>query len=278
MKLMEYLDSHKEENMIFLEEELKASKLYHLSLREVEEKALEMGILPMRYRRNQNTIPTAEQLVLLRSSAAVIGCGGLGGYIIEELARLGVGRIILVDPDIFVEHNLNRQVLSSVPLLGMAKVEVAARRIVDINPVVMTVPFREAFTREKGKELLESAQVVLDGLDTIEARLDVAEICSQLEVPFIHGAIGGWYGQVMTQKGGGRAFQAMYGKGKRNRGLEQMLGNPSFTPAVIASIQAAEAAKVLLGKESSLENNLLLINLLENETCIMPVGVTKREP
>src|SRR6185369_11625019 len=70
-----------------------AAERFGLSHTAVEELALENGMLPARYQRNRNMITVAEQLQLFRSRIAVIGCGGLGGYIIEELARLGVGRI-----------------------------------------------------------------------------------------------------------------------------------------------------------------------------------------
>jgi hypothetical protein len=83
------------------------------SLAEMESAALEAGFLPGRYRRNRETVSTADQLRLFRSRVAVIGCGGLGGYVVEQLARLGVGTLVLVDPDVFEEHNLNRQLLSS---------------------------------------------------------------------------------------------------------------------------------------------------------------------
>jgi tRNA A37 threonylcarbamoyladenosine dehydratase len=107
----------------------------------------------LRYQRNQHTLTVYDQLKLFRSRVAVIGCGGLGGYVIEEMARLGVGTIYAIDPDIFQEHNLNRQLLSSPASLGRAKVEMAAARVAEINPATTLVPMLEAYTPERAAEL-----------------------------------------------------------------------------------------------------------------------------
>src|SRR5665647_1294012 len=78
-----------------------------LTLRAVEDKALVQGILPIRYQRNVHAISVEEQYRLFKARVAVVGCGGLGGYVIEELARIGVGSITAWDYDYFEEHNLN---------------------------------------------------------------------------------------------------------------------------------------------------------------------------
>ncbi|HWI41688.1 MAG TPA: ThiF family adenylyltransferase, partial [Verrucomicrobiae bacterium] len=135
--------------------QMSAAERYGVSPAVVEEEALELEILPARYQRNRQVISTANQLTLFRSHVAVIGCGGLGGHIIEQLARLGVGHLTVIDPDTFEEHNLNRQILSSPLTLGLAKVEAAAARVREINPAVSVTPVRKALTRENGKGLLQ---------------------------------------------------------------------------------------------------------------------------
>ena len=82
-----------------------------------------------RYLRNKNLISHEEQVKLSQMKVAVLGCGGLGGYVIEMLARLGVGKLILVDFDTFDESNLNRQLISTEKNLGSSKVEEAIKRI-----------------------------------------------------------------------------------------------------------------------------------------------------
>ena len=87
----------------------------------------------MRYSRNIPALSKAECATLQTKTVAVIGCGGLGGYLIEFLARIGVGTIRCIDGDMFEESNLNRQLLSSVSLLGAGKASTAASRIRSVS-------------------------------------------------------------------------------------------------------------------------------------------------
>ena len=231
----------------------------------VEGLALEKGLLPARYQRNQHMISVAEQLQLFRSRIAVIGCGGLGGYIIEELARLGVGNIVAIDPDIFEEHNLNRQLLATPHNLGQAKVEAALKRVNEINPSVTVIPVRDFFCTANGRDLLSGVTVVVDALDSISSRLELAEICTQMQIPMVHGAIGGWYGHVATQLPGDTTVQSIYRNWVEGKGIEKELGNPAFTPAVVASLQVAEICKIVLGRGELLRHRKLSIDLLEME-------------
>ena len=242
-----------------------AAKHFGLSQAVVEGLALENGLFPARYQRNRNMISTEEQLQLFRSRIAVIGCGGLGGYVIEELARLGVGHIVAIDPDIFEEHNLNRQILSTPATLGKAKVDAALDRVAEINPAVTVTAVKDAFCMANGFELLAGVQVAVDALDSISYRLELAEVCTAAGIPMVHGAIGGWYGHVATQLPGDTTVQSIYRHWVAGKGIEQQLGNPAFTPAVVASLEVAEVCKILLGKGELLRHRKLSIDLLEME-------------
>jgi len=245
--------------------QMAAAERFNVSLSKVEETALELGVLPARYQRNRQTISTLQQYKLFRSKAVIIGCGGLGGYLIEELARLGVGNLVLIDSDVIEEHNLNRQLLSSTDVLNRAKVEVAAERVRSINPAVTVTPLKTVFDHDNGRELVQGADVVLDGLDTIPMRMELAQICHEMSIPLVHGAIGGWYGQVATQLPGDDISPRIFGLTPPIKGIETDLGNPSFTPGVVASLQAAEACKILLGEGKCLSRRVLFINLLDME-------------
>ena len=242
-----------------------AAEKFNCSLAEVEELALLNNMFPARYQRNRNMISIAEQLLLFQSRIAVIGCGGLGGYIIEQLARLGVGQIVAIDPDIFEEHNLNRQLLSSPLNLGQPKAEAALARVNQINPAVTVTAIRDFFCAANGAELLKGVTVAIDALDSIAYRLELAETCTELNIPMVHGAIAGWYGQVATQLPGDTTVQDIYRNWVAGKGIEQQLGNPAFTPAVVASLQVAEVCKIILGKGELLRRRKLSIDLLEME-------------
>lgn len=247
-----------------------ASEHFGVSVADVEGVALEQGILPARYQRNRNTVSVSQQLILHRSTVAVIGCGGLGGHVIEGLARLGIGSLVVIDPDVFEEHNLNRQLLSSPSTLGRPKVEEAVRHVARVNPAVNVIPYRLAFSSSNGPELLASCGLAIDALDDISIRLALAEACAQVDIPLIHGAIAGWYGQITTILPGDDPLHNVFNIHGGGKGHELLLGNPSFTPAVVAGLQVAEACKLLLKVGEPLHGRALVIDLLNMD--FDPIG------
>jgi molybdopterin/thiamine biosynthesis adenylyltransferase len=263
--LHNFLRSHARGDRLPWAVQEEAANRFGLTYGAIEETALEINLLPIRYQRNQQTISTAQQLRLFRSSAAVMGCGGLGGYVIEELARIGIGQITVVDPDVFEEHNLNRQLLSTLAVLGKPKVEVTVERIREINPAVTVTPVKKAFSKENGAELLKGVNVVVDALDSIPTRLDLADICKQWNIPLVHGSVAGWYGQVAAQFPGEDILGKIYLRSSGNKGIEIELGILSFTAGFVASIEAAEVCKILLDEGTSLRKRMLSINLLDME-------------
>lgn len=270
--LREYLHSHAPDGFIPHAVQQEASLRYALPYPAVEEQILRLGLTPERYRRNRSTIAPEQQLRLFMSHAAVVGCGGLGGHVIEGLARIGVGTLTVVDPDLFEEHNLNRQVLATMSTLHEPKAEVAARRVAEINPAVTVRPHRLALTGENGPALLGGVHVVADGLDSIPERLVLAEACEDLGIPLVHGSIAGWYGQATTQYPGDRTLQTIYHGTVPEKGVEEELGNPSFIPALVASLEVAEAVKVLLGQGTALRRRLLSVDLLDMEFAGLSIG------
>lgn len=218
-----------------------------------------------RYDRNYKMLTPTDQIKLADSRVCVIGCGGLGGYVIEMLARLGVGYLTLVDGDVFDETNLNRQVLSTEANLGALKARVASERVKAINSQISVVEHAVFFKDENAMDLISGHDVVVDALDKIPTRLLLQETCKSLNVPLIHGAIGGWYGQVSVVYPGDDTLSKLYAEGS-DKGVEKDLGNPSFTPAFVASIEVSECLKVLLGKEDQvLRHKVMFIDLLNHQ-------------
>ena len=119
--------------------------------------------------------------------------------------------------------------------------------------------------------MLGAVDLVIDAVDNIQVRLDLATVCSQIDIPLVHGAIGGWYGQVATVYPGDDTLQKLYSNWSGGAGIESELGNPSFTPAVIASLQVAEACKLMLGEGRPLRNSILSINLLDMQFEELPL-------
>ena len=269
--LQAFLREKAEGDLLSWQHQLAAAERFALSVAAVEAAILAADLLPARYQRNRAMLSTQQQCQLFRSRVAVIGCGGLGGYVLEELARLGIGQIVAVDADAFEEHNLNRQLLSSPGTLGQAKVDAAVQRLAEINPAVAVRPVKDQFTRANGRDLLGGANCVVDAVDSVTARLDLEAVCSDLRIHLVHGAIAGWYGQVATIYPGEDTLQKLYRHWTGGKGIEQLLGNPSFTPAVIASLEVAEVCKVLLGQGTLLRNRKLSVNLLDMQVEEVPL-------
>ena len=271
MTLNDFLKQQADGDLLSWAAQQRAAEQFELSLAEVEEACLDTGLLPARYQRNRQMISQSQQRQLFRSKVAVVGAGGLGGYILEQLARLGVGRITVIDDDVFEENNLNRQLLSSPASLGRVKVEVAAERLAEINPAVTVEPLRARFTEETGADLLRGADCVVDAVDNVLARLALEAVCRHLQVPLVHGAIAGWYGHVTTVLPGDDALQTIYRHWQGGKGVEQQLGNPSFTPAVAASLEVGEVCKVLLNTGKLLRGRQMIFNLQDMEVEEIPL-------
>jgi molybdopterin/thiamine biosynthesis adenylyltransferase len=267
--LKEFILSHAQGDTITFQAQSEAARHFKLSFCVVEEAILELALMPLRYQQNREVISVTEQLILFRSCVAVVGCGGLGGYVIEELARLGIGRIVGIDPDVFEEHNLNRQSLSTVSLLGNPKAEAASARVREINPAVTFTAYKDFLTEKSGSDMLKGSDLVIDALDTIPARLLLADLCSATRIPLVHGSIGGWYGEIAVQLPGEETVRKIFSACPAERGAEKELGTPSFTAAVIASLQAAEACKVLLNKDTVLKGKMLSVDLLNMDFTVI---------
>lgn len=223
-----------------------------------------------RYERNYSTISEEDMITLKNSKVLVIGCGGLGGYIIEMLTRIGLGHLTVVDGDVFDETNLNRQLYSTMANLGMSKSDAVKERVHQINPDTHLTAISIKLTHHNIGSIVKGHDVVIDAVDNITTRLLMETACREHGMPLIHGAIAGWYFQLSVIMPGDNLLSKIYGS-STEKGIESMLGNPSFTPAAAASFQVAECIKVLLNKELPLRGKLLYVDLLNNSFDILEI-------
>ena len=229
----------------------------------------------IRYLRN-GIFDDDEQEMLKAKKVAVIGCGGLGGYVIEMLARLGVGHLVICDGDVFDETNLNRQLVSVESNIGNNKALEAAKRVLEINSLVRMTVHDEKLCARNGRSKIEDCDVVIDALDTPRDKVLLEELCEELRIPLVHGAISGWFGQVTVIFPGEQTLHRFYrdlAEESEEDSSETMIamnssdpyGNPSFTPALVASLQVSEAVKVLIGRGDVMSQKMTLIDLYFNE-------------
>ena len=198
----------------------------------------------MRYSRNIPALSAAECTALQSKTVAVIGCGGLGGYLIEYLARIGIGTIRCVDGDVFEESNLNRQLLSTSSLLGANKADTAAQRVRAINENVQAVAHPVFLDESNAQALIAGCDAVLDALDSIPARKVLAKACEAESIPLIYGAIQGWVAQAAICMPGEKLMEKLYPEDTVIKDKSVL----SFTPALCAAMQTSLCVKLLTGK------------------------------
>ena len=218
-------------------------------------------MLKNRYKKNHQTISESEQDFLSTKHIAIIGCGGLGQHTASQLCRIGIGSLTLIDPDVFDETNLNRQLFCHTGNIGVPKVFEAEQQLKLINPDVKIKSFSTRFAQENSHEVLAGSDIALDALDSIKDRLILQKACKELNIPLVSAAIGGWYGQFLIVMPGDDTLNIVYPEPDL-KGVETELGNPAFIPALMASIQVSETVKLLLGKSNLTEGEVLYIDLL----------------
>jgi molybdopterin/thiamine biosynthesis adenylyltransferase len=219
----------------------------NLTPRQAMKAALAAGVFPECYERNFPCLSAAQQLRLFQAQVLVAGLGGLGGALAVFLARTGVGRFLLADGDAFAPSNLNRQLLADAGTLGQNKAQVTARHLQDLNPAIEAEAFTDFLQARNLKELLPRVDLVVDGLDTMAARRVVATAAWEQAVPLVHGAVTGRFGQVATlmPEDAGGLERLLNVLDTEPEAAREVLAP---TVALVASLQAMEAVRVLLGQ------------------------------
>lgn len=228
-------------------------------------------MISARYSRNIGALTKADCLHLQRCRVFIAGCGGLGGHLLSHLLRIGVGHITAADRDVFEASNLNRQLLCTENTLGCPKVKTAAEYAALVNPDVSFQGLQVNLDETNCASLITGHDLVLDALDNIAGRRTLAAACDRQNIPLIYGAICGWVAQVsvLSPSSALRCMEQLYP-------MESALKDKaclSFTPAICASIQSAEAIKALLGQPSELKGNLLYLDLFTCEWELLPLPV-----
>ena len=208
-------------------------------------------------------IGEAGQEKLLSASAVLVGCGALGTVVAGVLARAGVGRLRLIDRD-YVEHsNLQRQTLfdESDAREALPKAIAAQRHLSAINSEVRSEGIVTDLAPNNAEALLGGFAVILDGTDNFETRLLINDAAISLRTPWIYAAAVGSYGVTMAIRPGETACLACLleanGTGIGNEATCDTVGVLASAAGVAASLEAAEALKILAGKPEALSGRLV---------------------
>lgn len=211
-----------------------------------QQAACRTGVWPARYARNAAQVSLGQQLALLQSRVLLVGLGGLGGWLLEQLLRLGVGHVTGVDGDSFEESNYNRQILGTTKTLGQRKARAAAARAVLVNPAVHFICQERFVDGPDMVRLMRGADLALDALGGLACRLSLQQAAATAGVPLVSAGIAGLTGWVAVVPPGCDGPAQWLGQGaEQGPSPEETLGNLAPTAAMAAALQAAEALKLL---------------------------------
>ncbi|MEM4576042.1 MAG: HesA/MoeB/ThiF family protein [Candidatus Nezhaarchaeales archaeon] len=198
------------------------------------------------------------QRKLKTAKVLVAGLGGLGCPASLYLAASGIGKLVIVDKDKVELSNLNRQILHWTPDIGKLKVESVAEKILKINPNVEVEPLALEIDEGNVEDLVSKVDVVVDGMDNFRTRFLLNEACIRQNKPFVHAAVYGLEGQLIT---------VLPGKGPCLRciiPLEPPQQTPvpvlSTTPGVMATLEVMEVVKLVAGLGKPCSDKLLIFD------------------
>ena len=217
------------------------------------------------------------QKKLAKSRVAVVGLGGLGTASSLYLALAGVGRLRLIDQDTVELHNLHRQVLYSLDDLRYPKVEVSAKRLEKINPLVKVELVPENLNTNNVEKLLKGVDCVVDGLDNMRTRYLVNRACARLRIPYVFGAAIGMEGNLSVFAPPETpclecVFPNLDDSSLLTCDVRGVLG---ATPGIVGTMQAMETVKVLTGIGSALKGKLMICDF--GDMYFTTIDVFKRE-
>ena len=203
------------------------------------------------------------QLKLKNAKVCVVGVGGLGNPITTRLAGMGVGKLRIVDRDVIELSNLHRQTMFNEDDVGQVKVEVAAKKLKKINPHVEIESLPVSVNDYTALDVVEGCDVVIDALDSVNARYSLNKACVEKNIPFVTGAAVGVTGQVFTVLPKKTAcyfcmFPALDEDAMPTCSIQGV--HPSIL-SVVGGVEVHEAVDVLIGKIPKSSEKFLSIDL-----------------
>lgn len=227
-------------------------------------------MIPGRYTHNLSVCNEEDFAVLQKTRVTIVGAGGLGGHLIDQLARLGIGTLKIIDDEVFDETNLNRQLYSDTGNIGVSKAETAEKRIAAINPEVQVTISKERLNKDNSMELLGDSDLCFDAVDNLETKMLIQDRCRELGIPFVHGAVGTWTAQISLILPGQDTLVSIYRREEPDSYPPASV--PPFTPAAAASIQVVEGLKFLLGGHNPDKRTLIHLDLKSGQMMSVDMG------
>ncbi len=211
--------------------------------------------------RQVEIISTKEQEKLKNTPIIVIGCGGLGGTIIEQLVRSGFEELTIIDQDVFDETNLNRQIRSNLDTINETKVEVTKNAMKKINPNVNIQAHNISINQENITDIFKDNEVLIDAVDNIYTRVLISREARKQNMVFVHAAVESTTGELSVFEPNSVSYEELFGLKSLNKPLNEDVTNYllkcsakkpqvlGVTPAIFGALQVNETIKYLLEKD-----------------------------
>ena len=214
---------------------------------------------------------------LRKAKVCVVGVGGIGNPVVTQLTAMGIGKLKIVDRDIIEISNLHRQHLYTENDLGKVKVEAAKERLEKINSSVEIEALPNSVTKYTAESIISGYDIVVDALDSIDARYALNDACIKLNIPLIYAGALGMLGSVCTIIPNKTAclrciFPALAEDDMPTCSTEGV--HPSIL-YLVGGIQVSEVVKIILGEKPTLENKLIYVDL--NDLSLEKIAVFRQE-
>jgi adenylyltransferase/sulfurtransferase len=228
----------------------------------------------MRYSRQiaLEEIGESGQLKLQNARVLVIGAGGLGCPVLQNLAAAGVGTLGIVDGDVVDETNLHRQLLYTLKDCGNSKAETAKKAILELNPGLKVNVFSEFFNAQNASEIVQDYQIIVDCTDTLAVRYLINDVAVAKRIPVVYASIYKFEGQVSVfNYKNGPSYRCLF---PEQEGLDAVpncveSGVLGVLPNTLGTFQATEVLKIILEIGTVLSGKLLIYDALHFQTQII---------
>jgi len=207
------------------------------------------------------------QKKLINATVALVGMGGLGCPVSQSLIASGIGKLIIIDGDKVELSNLHRQPLYGVEDIGRLKVQVAKKKLMQLNESAIVEPIEEFLDENNGLNFVSDATIIIDATDNIQTRQLIDRLSKKLEIPMVYGGLYRYEGQVaVLNANGSPGYVDLFPEPTSSGDACADAGVLGMLPGIIGNIQALEAVKLIVGAKPNLVGKLLIYNGMNHST------------
>lgn len=216
--------------------------------------------IPQKLERHSLLFTSDEQEKIKRQEIVIVGLGGLGQIVAEEIVRLGFRHLVFIDHDKISYSNFNRQIYANTNTIHQSKVLVTKEKLLEIEPLCYIQAHEISLDKDTPLDIIPEHSIIVDCCDDIPTKLLLEDMIQVKNIPLIHGAMDGWHGQVTTILPQDHLLSKLY--------LNQNLKTHDslvITAHLVASFQVKEIVQMTLHKTPNLHRQILWIDTLNND-------------